>query len=268
MSTWWPPTTARPGRHSSPTVVRVNQDNAVTDGFSEGTATDAANAAPASSSGRPQFMPSVAVDQATGTLVASYFDARDDAARRRYATYMTTSIDGGQRSRPIRSSTRPLMAFDQITQKNVTLGPIPDNQSSGNPNAEPSYSFGDHQGLAVFNGHVYAAWSGDQNGATITTAAPTQLTATRLDILVAPMRIAAGPRVVSSTMGVVTPLSVPVPPWARGAVQDQRSRPGHRCAPAERVPGAVRPRDRSEHADGQQHPGLATWHRGLRPPSS
>ena len=47
-------------------------------------------------SGRTQFQPEIAVDQATGTLVVSWRDARDDAANARVATYITTSIDGGQ----------------------------------------------------------------------------------------------------------------------------------------------------------------------------
>ena len=51
---------------------RVNQDNAQTDGFSEDFS---------GLSGRPQFMPQVAVDQATGALVLSWLDARNDAAR-------------------------------------------------------------------------------------------------------------------------------------------------------------------------------------------
>ena len=50
----------------------------------------------------------------------------------------------------------------------MILGPISDNQSAGNPNADTpavaGYTFGNHQGLAVFSGHVYAAWSGDQSG--------------------------------------------------------------------------------------------------------
>ena len=46
--------------------------------------------------GRTQFQPEIAVDQVTGTVVLSWRDARDDAANARVATYITTSIDGGQ----------------------------------------------------------------------------------------------------------------------------------------------------------------------------
>ena len=46
--------------------------------------------------GRVQFQPEIAVDPVTGTVVLSWRDGRDDAARSRVATYLTTSIDGGQ----------------------------------------------------------------------------------------------------------------------------------------------------------------------------
>ena len=51
-------------------------------------------------SGRTQFQPEIAVDQSTGTLVVSWRDARDDAANARVATYIATSIDGGQTFSP------------------------------------------------------------------------------------------------------------------------------------------------------------------------
>ena len=78
--------------------VQVDQDNATTDGFSE--ANSVGGGVLASTSGRTQFMPSIAVDQATGTLVVSCFDTRNDAANVRYATYITTSIDGGNTFAP------------------------------------------------------------------------------------------------------------------------------------------------------------------------
>ena len=81
-------------------------------------------------------MPAVAVDQATGTLVVDYYDTRNDAANARYATYVTTSIDGGNTFAPDTFANAPNTAFDTITQQNVTLGPIPDDQSAGNPNTD------------------------------------------------------------------------------------------------------------------------------------
>src|SRR5262249_43335504 len=99
--------------------VKVNQDNARTDGFSEGNSLSPGEGFLPSSSGRSQFMPSLAVDQATGTLVASYLDTRDDAANARYATYITTSVDGGSTFAPDTFANAPNTAFDTITQQNV-----------------------------------------------------------------------------------------------------------------------------------------------------
>src|SRR5205814_1068307 len=65
----------------------INDDNADGDGFSE--ANDG-------TSGRAQFQPAIAVDTTTGTLALSWYDGRNDAARVRLATYVATSIDGGQ----------------------------------------------------------------------------------------------------------------------------------------------------------------------------
>ena len=124
-----------------------------------------------------------------------------------YATYITTSIDGGNTFATDTYANSPNTAFNTITQQNVILGPLSDDQSAGNPTTDTpaagGYLFGNRQGLAVSSGHVYAAWSGNQGGVN---------EAYRQNILIAPMRIAAGPRVVSSTMGVATPLTVPKPP--------------------------------------------------------
>src|SRR5262249_5300204 len=63
-----------------PSPRQVNDDS-LSDNFSEGN--------------RPHFMPEIAVDQTTGTLVLSFFDARWDASRARVTNILTTSIDGG-----------------------------------------------------------------------------------------------------------------------------------------------------------------------------
>jgi len=60
----------------SKSPIKLNDDS-ISDGFSEGN--------------RPQFEPELAVDQATGTLVATFYDARNDAAHARVATYIATS---------------------------------------------------------------------------------------------------------------------------------------------------------------------------------
>src|SRR5262249_50269327 len=86
-------------------------------------------------------------------------------------------------------------AYDPITQTSVTLGPIPDNQSTGNPNRDPLFNFGDRQGLAVYGGHVYAARSGHLH------RGPDGKE--RRDILTATVNSTAGPRVIDSTQGPV-----------------------------------------------------------------
>ena len=47
------------------------------------------------STGNSQYQPEVAVDPTTGTLVISWRDARNDPANTLVATYIATSIDGG-----------------------------------------------------------------------------------------------------------------------------------------------------------------------------
>ena len=173
--------------------LRVNDDLATQDGFTEGGA-DARG-----TTGRPQFQPNVAVDPTTGTLVVSYLDARYDASRARVATTLATSIDGGATFGPQAFANTPETAFDVIEQRDVVLGPIPENQSAGNGNREATFGFGDRGGLAVLGGRVYPAFASNVNGGNVGDF--------RLDIRVAPTQIAAGPRVVDSTMGPIAALT-------------------------------------------------------------
>ena len=156
-------------------------------------------------SGRPQFQPSIAVDQTTGTLVLSWFDTRNDASRARVATYVTYSIDGGNTFSPQVYANVPQTATDAITGNTVILGPVPDNESSGNPNTEGTFGFGDHQGLAVYGGHVYPAWASNQVPATGSkrSASAGSDGKALLNINVASALIPAGPRIISSTEGPV-----------------------------------------------------------------
>ena len=92
---------------SSP--VEVNDDSSVNDGETQ--SSESFNSEDIFT-GRVQFQPEIAVDPVTGTVVVSWRDGRDDAARARVATFLATSIDGGQtfalRLTPIRH-TLPLM---------------------------------------------------------------------------------------------------------------------------------------------------------------
>ena len=170
----------------------VNDDNAQTDGFSEGFGV---------LSGRAQFEPSVAVDQSTGTLVISYYDGRYDAARARVATTIATSIDGGATFGQQAFANTPLAVTNQATGQQQVLGPILDNNSSGNPAAETTFGYGQSQGLAVAGGHVYPAWSSNENGGL--TGGGTATTAEKLGIRVSQALIAAGPRIIGGTQGPV-----------------------------------------------------------------
>jgi subtilisin-like proprotein convertase family protein len=170
---------------------RVNNDQAQSDGFSEAnTAPTDANGNPQQVTGRPQFNPQVAVDQATGTVLVSFYDARYDAARARVAEFLAASIDGGLTFGNQTFLNKPVQPFDTITQQNVVLGPLPDNQSKGNPGSDLVYGFGDREGLAVHDGQVLAAWAGNENDGS-------------LRILTATTAVAAGPRVLASTEGPV-----------------------------------------------------------------
>jgi subtilisin-like proprotein convertase family protein len=175
--------------------VQVNDDSAVQDGFSEADN----NPITGHISGRPQFQPSLAVDQSTGTLVVSFYDARQDASRARVARYITASIDGGQTFSAQTFLNTPETAFDEITRKTVTLGAIADNFSSGNAKRDTAFGPGDRQGLAVADGHVVAVWAGNENGG----FDGKELT----EILAGTATIAVGPRIISSTMG---PVSAPL----------------------------------------------------------
>jgi subtilisin-like proprotein convertase family protein len=176
--------------------IQVNDDNGQTDGYSE------ALNAPGIQIGRPKLEPQVAVDPTTGTVGLSFYDARNDASRARVATYIALSTDGGQTFAPETFVNTPNLVTDAISRQQVVLGPIPDNQSPpvadpylGNPNTEIVFSYGDHQGLAFSAGHLYPAWSGNENGG------PQGFNL--LDIRVANVLTASGPRVVNSTMGPV-----------------------------------------------------------------
>jgi subtilisin-like proprotein convertase family protein len=164
--------------------VQVNDDIPQRDGFTQGD--------------RPQLEPNVAVDPTTGTVVLSFLDARHDAARARGATTLAASIDGGTTFSPQTDAflNDPQTVFDNVTRQTLTLGPIPENQSAGNPLRDATFQLGDRQGLAVLGGRVVAAWSGNQNGG--------NRALNRLDIRTAQASIAIGPRIVQSTMGPVT----------------------------------------------------------------
>jgi large repetitive protein len=178
---------------------KLNDDLATSDGFSEDNSDLSGTGGvlgPNAFSGRPQFQPSLAVDQTTGTLVASWYDARYSGDRQRPAYFLATSIDGGQTFGPQVFANAPRQAMDAVTGKVVTLGPLPDNFSTAASGAtNQTMTPGFNQGLAVADGHVYPVWSSNQDAVKSDDA--------QERIRVAPTIIATGPRIIDSTMGPV-----------------------------------------------------------------
>ena len=170
------------GAIPTPLQAKLNDDSAQQDGNTQSVLT------PTFTTGRPQFEPQVAVDQTTGTVAVSYLDGRDDPTGTRVATYVATSLDGGGSFGKQTYVNAPNLAFDPVTGKNVVLGPVPANIPNG---GDALFSQGPRQGLAIFDGRIYAAYASDWNGGG------------GLAATVSAALTAAGPRVVSSTMGVV-----------------------------------------------------------------
>jgi subtilisin-like proprotein convertase family protein len=186
--------------------VLVNADQGVDDGSSA--ANDSTTNPNNDVTGRTQFQPEIAVDQSTGTVVVSWRDARDDAGNTRVATYITTSIDGGQTFGPATYANPPKTAVDAITGQTKVLGPASDNESASNAQTDAPFGYGMQMGLAVSNGQVFPVWAGNFNGPgdsndSFFNFATGAVDAYPLNIWYQPMTIAAGPRIISSTMGPV-----------------------------------------------------------------
>ena len=178
--------------------VQVNDDSADSDGFSG--SNDPGNNPNDEVNGRTTFQPAIAVDPTTGTVVISWRDARNDPADELVATYITTSIDGGNTFSAQNYANRSETAVDAITDQTDVLDPEADNQSATNSETDKAFGYGDQMGLAVFGGQVYPIWAGNFDEASLVNGVPT---GNPLNIWYTPMVIAAGPRIVSSTMGPV-----------------------------------------------------------------
>jgi subtilisin-like proprotein convertase family protein len=165
-----------------------------------GTWTESASTPVNADATNSQYSPAIAVDQATGTLVLTWYDASADSANARVAREIVTSTDGGDTFSAESYLNVSNEVYDAITGEAVNLGPIPDNISSGsryNGTTGNDYSgFGGGEAVAAIGGHVYAVWTGNQNGG------PTGNNA--MDILTSTTTYADGPRVLSSTEGVVS----------------------------------------------------------------
>jgi subtilisin-like proprotein convertase family protein len=187
--------------NNSNVVVATSDDGGLSwsSTFGGGVVVNDDNALDGSTGTRSQFNPAVVVDQVTGTVVMAWLDARDDAANARTATYMSTSIDGGQTWSKNVFLNRPHTTEDGYDLSTRIYGPIPDNQSGGNSARNARFNFGDHIGLVASAGEVVAAWPGNEN----VTPLGNPIDCCTTEAFVARASIAAGPRVISSTMGWV-----------------------------------------------------------------
>ena len=187
--------------------VQVNDDS-IADNFTQGN--------------RWQFQPTIAVDSSTGTVVVTWFDARNDASNGRAATYIATSNDGGD-TFSTRTETggynnqvpsnqtflnNPKLAIDAVTGRTVVMEPIPSNFTTFNVDADGNFRApngpGLRQSLIAVDGRVLPFWAGNNN------ATGTQIFIGRQGIYenadlvaTAPAQITAGPRIVTGDQGPV-----------------------------------------------------------------
>ena len=183
---------------SDPT--QVDDDEAIVDGNSESNSLAAAEVNGDEVTGREQFQPAIAVDPVTGTLVMSWRAGRTHPSRSLVATYITTSIDGGNTFSPQVYANPSETAVDAITGQTDVLGPEADNEASSDTNKDTNYGYGTSMGLAVYDGQVYPVWAGNFNLATVVNGV---IQSPPLSTMFQPMVIAAGPRIVDSTMGPI-----------------------------------------------------------------
>ncbi len=135
---------------------------------------------------RAQFQPTVAVDPTTGTVVVMWYDARWDASNARAATFIATSVDGGDTFSPNTYLNLTKTALDAIDRTTVKIEPVPNNL------ATLTRGFGHNQGLVAYGGAVVPVWTGNANVAGSST------------LMTAVAAIAGGPRVLQGDMGPVT----------------------------------------------------------------
>ena len=153
--------------------------------------------------GRSQYQPAVAVDPTTGTLVVSWRDARNDPANTLVSTYITTSIDGGNTFSAQTYANPQTVATDAITGQQDVLDPQSDNATAADNAVNATYGYGTSMGMAVYAGQIFPVWAGNFDEASFVNNVPA---GNALAVFSRTMVIAAGPRIVSSTMGPI-PLS-------------------------------------------------------------
>jgi len=154
--------------------------------------------------GRPQFMPSITVDQTTGTVALSYLDSRYDPAKIRVTNSVQTSIDGGATWSASTTANLEANPTNLVTGETVLDIPIPDNQGTANPVRDAFWGFGIRSSIQAFAGAIYPAWSFNVNaGYDTDNNAGANVALIRGNIGIGRLYVSAGPRVIESTMGQV-----------------------------------------------------------------
>jgi subtilisin-like proprotein convertase family protein len=152
--------------------------------------------------GRPQFLPSITVDQSTGTVAVSYLDARYDPAKIRVTNSVQTSIDGGATFSASTTANLEANPTNLITGDTVLDIPIPDNQGTANPVRDAFWGFGLRSSIQAYAGAIYPAWSFNVNaGYSTDNNAGANVALIRGNIGIGRMYVSAGPRIIASTMG-------------------------------------------------------------------
>ncbi len=144
-------------------------------------------------------MPTVAVDDVTGTVGVMYYDGRWDPSvytgQSRVANSFSDSIDGGQTFSTSTFFNTPKTATDMITGTEETIEPVPGNVYQ----ADPTFGFGDRQSMVMYAGHVVPVFTSNPNAGLDVYGNPI---GNQIDT--ATVTIAAGPRILQGDMGPIT----------------------------------------------------------------
>jgi hypothetical protein len=93
--------------------------------------------------GKSQFLPKIALDQASGMVAVSFYDCRNSVSNNMAEVWASVSIDGGQSFLP---------------NVKVSAG-----ASSSLGSAVNSFNFGDYSGLTFYGGSFYPCWADNSN---------------------------------------------------------------------------------------------------------
>ena len=113
---------------------------------------------------------------------------------------------------PRPTPTRPRPRSTRSPGQTNVIGPASDNQAGGNGQRDTPFGYGNQMGLAVADGQLFPIWAGNFYGPdprrpgvidSFWNNATGAVNAFPLNIWYQPMTIAAGPRIISSTMGPV-----------------------------------------------------------------